>query len=106
LLLINPFGGAGAAARNWVLAQEILEKSYIDLKVVETERAGHAFDIVNKKIVPKQYDCISTVSGDGLVFEVVNGIMTRPDYDNFKDNITFGPIPGGTSNGLVKSILY
>ena len=74
--------------------------------MVETERANHAFDIVNKEIQPGQYDCISTISGDGLIFEVVNGLMTRPDYNEFKDNITFGPIPGGTSNGLVKSILF
>jgi sphingosine kinase len=39
LVLINPFGGAGAAARNWAEAQNLLGKAYIDMKVVFTERA-------------------------------------------------------------------
>lgn len=29
LVLINPFGGAGAAARNWQTARTILEKAYV-----------------------------------------------------------------------------
>jgi len=31
--------------------------------------------------------------------------MARPDYKEFEDKIVFGPIPGGTGNGLIKSIL-
>ena len=46
-----------------------------------------------------------TVSGDGLIHEVVNGIMNRTDRDAFLDTITFGLIPGGTGNALCKSIL-
>jgi hypothetical protein len=39
LVLINPFGGAGAAARNWETARAIMEKAYIELDVLFTERA-------------------------------------------------------------------
>lgn len=39
LVLINPFGGAGAAARNWETARALMEKAYIDLDVLFTERA-------------------------------------------------------------------
>lgn len=31
--------------------------------------------------------------------------MLRPDWEEFKNSITIGGIPGGTGNGLVKSLL-
>ena len=59
---------------------------------------------------------IVTVSGDGLLHEIINGLMQREDWDQFKevegrgmvrfkDILTIGAIPGGTGNGLVKSLL-
>ncbi len=47
-----------------------------------------------------------TVSGDGLLHEVINGLMIRPDWSEFKEKITVGGIPGGTGNGLVKALLH
>jgi len=47
LILLNPFSGGGQAARSWITAQPILEKAHIDMKVVTTERAGHAYEIVS-----------------------------------------------------------
>ena len=37
LILINPFGGAGAAAGNWVIARPMLENSNIEMTVKHTE---------------------------------------------------------------------
>jgi len=80
LVLINPFGGAGAAARNWEIARVLMEKAHIELDVLFTERAQHAYDMCNKELKPDDYDSIVTVSGDGLIFEVVNGFLHRPDW--------------------------
>ncbi len=44
-----------------------------------TERAGHAYDMVNHELQPGDYDGIVTVSGDGLIHEVVNGLYRRAD---------------------------
>ena len=52
-----------------------------------------------------QWNTICTVSGDGLIHEVVNGLFKRSDWNAFKETVTLGCIPGGTANGLVKSIL-
>jgi sphingosine kinase len=49
------------------------------MKVIMTERAGHAYDIVNQDLKPGDYDGIATVSGDGLIHEVVNGLYRRQD---------------------------
>ena len=50
-------------------------------------------------------DGVVSVSGDGLFHEIVNGLMGRADWEQLKDKISLGIIPGGTSNGLVKSLL-
>ena len=44
-VLINPFGGAGAARRNWETAKPLLEKANVNITVIETERAMHAHDM-------------------------------------------------------------
>lgn len=36
---------------------------------------------------------------------MVNGLLQREDWDELKNKITVGGIPGGTGNGLVKSLL-
>ena len=50
LVLINPFGGAGAAARNFETARPLLEDAHIDMTVKWTERAQHAYDICNSEL--------------------------------------------------------
>jgi sphingosine kinase len=106
LVLINPFGGAGAAARNWDTAEPLLKDAYADVEVRFTERANHAYDIANKELKEDEFDAIVTVSGDGLIFEVVNGFLHRDDWEEkFKNKVSIGCIPGGTGNGLVKSLL-
>lgn len=52
LILINPFSGRRLAAANWIIARPILDKAYLDYDVIETQRAGHAYDIVNKELKP------------------------------------------------------
>ena len=42
------------------------------------------------------------MSGDGIVHEVVNAILHRPDSASF--NVPVGVIPAGSSNGLAKAI--
>ena len=65
----------------------------------------HAYDIAKDELVSAEYDCVVTVSGDGLIHEVVNGVMQRTDRDEFLKHTTFGFIPAGTANGLIASIL-
>ena len=49
------------------------------------------------------YDAIVTVSGDGLLHEVVNGLMKHADWQRAIKH-PIGVIPGGTGNGLVVSM--
>lgn len=42
----------GLAPRKWQVAKEILDLAHIDITMKETERAGHAFDILKDEIQP------------------------------------------------------
>jgi sphingosine kinase len=81
LILINPFSGRRLAPKNWNKARPILEKAHVNLNVVFTERAMHAYDIA-KELDPDDYDGVVTVSGDGLIHEVVNGLHSRLDWES------------------------
>ena len=45
------------------------------------------------------------MSGDGLMYECVNGLMARPDGAAAMAALPLGIIPAGTGNGLAKSLL-
>ena len=50
LILANPFGGAGAAARNWLVAKPFFDVAHVDYTLRWTERANHAHDIVHAEL--------------------------------------------------------
>ena len=105
LVLVNPFSGRRLAAAKWLIARPILEKAHAELTVIETERANHAYEIVHNDIKQGDYDGIVTVSGDGLIHEVVNGLYRRNDWLQLMSSLSLGFIPGGSANGLVKAVL-
>ncbi len=53
----------------------------------------------------KLWDGIVIVSGDGLIFEVLNGLMLRDDRDEAL-KLPLGIIPGGSGNALASAICY
>ncbi|CAE8723751.1 unnamed protein product, partial [Polarella glacialis] len=71
---------------------------------VFTTRAGHARETV-QQVDPSSCDGIVIVSGDGLVHEVFNGLSSRRDAGEAM-RIPIGHIPGGSGNGLAKSVLH
>jgi len=80
LAFLNPFGGRGLAPRIWEHALTILELGHVSITLRHTEYQNHAKEIVSDQIKPGQYDGIITISGDGLIHEIINGIMSRPDH--------------------------
>lgn len=103
--MVNPFSGRHLAAYNWEMVRPVFEKAHIDMTVIMTERAGHAYDFVNQELKQGDFDGIVTVSGDGLIHEVVNGLYRRADWLQLMSTLALGFIPGGSANGLVKAVL-
>lgn len=68
-----------------------------------TTHHKHAWEVA-KTIALEKYDAVATVSGDGLVFEVLNGFAEHADpMRAFR--IPIVPIPAGSGNGLSLNLL-
>lgn len=105
LILINPYGGTGKAYqifRERVVA--LLAESDIEHDLIITDRPNHARDFVSTADL-SHWSGIVVVSGDGLLFEVFNGLMERSDWKK-AIKIPVGIIPGGSGNGLAKAISH
>ena len=105
-MLINPFSGPGKAPKIFKnTVGPLIEKSGSFYEVITTGRRNSAYDFV--KNCPNLYDWdgIVIISGDGLVYEVFNGLMARDDWKKAV-KIPVGIIPGGSGNGLAATIEF
>jgi sphingosine kinase len=74
---------------------------------METKYRNYAFEFMQAEDI-SVYDAILTVSGDGLIHEIINGLFLRPDYQEMREKGTLpslGFLPGGTSDGMGKTVL-
>lgn len=71
---------------------------------IGTEHQGHAIQIA-KELDINAYDVVVTVSGDGVIHEVINGLLQRSDAREAMKSVSLGAIPGGTGNALLISLL-
>jgi len=106
LILVNPNSGSGAAKRRYEAeVAPYFKKMNLATEVLVTTRAGHAKEI-GSKIDASKYRGIVTASGDGLLYEVLQGILSRKD-DAIATirKLKLGVLPLGSGNGLAASIL-
>ncbi|TFK76400.1 hypothetical protein BDN72DRAFT_830967 [Pluteus cervinus] len=102
-VIVNPHGGVGkgVAIYNHVV-EPILKAAGCEVTVTQTTHSGHAFEIARS--LATDYDALITVSGDGLVHEVMNGFANHEDPLKVF-TIPIAPIPTGSGNGLSLNIL-
>ncbi|KAG7242390.1 hypothetical protein INR49_023519 [Caranx melampygus] len=70
--------------------------------VCSAERQNHARELVREADL-SQWDALVIMSGDGLLHEVINGLLERPDWEE-AIQIPLGILPGGSGNALAASI--
>ncbi|GFQ01821.1 sphingosine kinase 1 [Phtheirospermum japonicum] len=103
-IFVNPFGGKKSASKIFVNdVKPLLDDANIEYTVQETKYQLYAKEVVQSLDLAK-YDGIVCVSGDGVLVEVLNGLLIRTDWDN-AIRIPLGVVPAGTGNGMVKSLL-
>ncbi|KAM9857386.1 sphingosine kinase 1-like [Aulostomus maculatus] len=103
MLLVNPQSGKGQALtfyNNHI--QRMLNEAGIPHTLVITERQNHARELVREADLT-QWDALVILSGDGLLFEVINGLLERSDWEE-AIRIPLGILPGGSGNALAASI--
>lgn len=107
VVFVNPKSGKGTAIKIWKkYVKPMLEEANIIVELIVTEYANHAREFVHNHSNITKYAAIMMIGGDGIIYEVFNGLASREDGTAILKQVTLAPIPGGTGNGLVKSILY
>uniref|UniRef100_A0A6I8PDG8 Sphingosine kinase 1 n=1 Tax=Ornithorhynchus anatinus TaxID=9258 RepID=A0A6I8PDG8_ORNAN len=103
LVLLNPRGGTGRALKLFEQrVQPMLAEADVAFTLLLTERPNHARELV-REVELARWDALVVMSGDGLMHEVVNGLMERPDWETAirKPLCT---LPGGSGNALAASV--
>lgn len=105
LVMINPASGPGKAGNIFhEKVAPLLDEGGVKYQVWCTTSAGSASDyIANCSLY--EWNGIVIVSGDGLVYELFNGLMRRKDYET-AIKTPVGVIPGGSGNGLAHSVNF
>ncbi|KAL4809546.1 ATP-NAD kinase-like domain-containing protein [Aspergillus unguis] len=99
-VLINPFGGKGAAAKLYrTYAEPVFAAAHCQLDVQETTHSGHATEIA-EQIDINAYDAIVCCSGDGLPYEVFNGLAKKPNAREALAKVAVVMIPCGSGNAM------
>uniref|UniRef100_H3AJD1 sphingosine kinase n=1 Tax=Latimeria chalumnae TaxID=7897 RepID=H3AJD1_LATCH len=105
LLLVNPYGGRGQAmhyCQTCILP--MISEADITYNLIKTERQNHARELV-RDIILSEWDGIVIISGDGLLYEVINGLMERPDWEK-AIKIPVGILPCGSGNALAGAVNF
>uniref|UniRef100_A0A3Q4G646 sphingosine kinase n=1 Tax=Neolamprologus brichardi TaxID=32507 RepID=A0A3Q4G646_NEOBR len=103
MILVNPQSGRGQALQLFTgHIQGMLTEASVPYTLVITEHQNHARELVRKADL-SQWDALVILSGDGLLFEVINGLMDREDWQE-AIQIPLGILPGGSGNALAASV--
>jgi sphingosine kinase len=103
-VFLNPFGGSKSASRIFISdVKPLLDDANIEFTLQETKYQLHAKEIAITLDLSK-YDGIICVSGDGVLVEVLNGLLERGDWE-YAIKTPLGVVPAGTGNGMAKSLL-
>ncbi|KAK3725196.1 sphinganine kinase lcb4 [Vermiconidia calcicola] len=99
-VLINPFGGQGYAQKLWTREVEpLFAAAHCEVEVEKTAYRGHAVDIAEKMDVDV-YDVVACASGDGLPYEVFNGLAKRENAVRALRKVAVAQIPCGSGNAM------
>ncbi|KAK9766058.1 hypothetical protein K7432_005152 [Basidiobolus ranarum] len=103
LLLLNPASGAKKAISIYQnIVKPMLEMAQVKHTLRQTERPLHAKEIAETYDY-SEYDAVATISGDGLLHEFLNGVLSRTDWRE-ATKTSIGIIPAGSGNALAKSV--
>ena len=99
LVLLNPGAAHGKAGGMAASIVDAFEANGASAEIVETSRPGHATEVVRDADLGR-YTGVVASGGDGSLFEVVNGVMHRPE----NDRPPIGLLPLGTGNAFCRDI--
>ncbi len=102
-ILINPNSGRQQASQIFERVRPLFTKSHLQFTVTETSSGEDTKNVV-RELDLSTTDGLVIVGGDGTIHDAIAGLMSRKDCDR-AIKTPIGVIPGGTGNGLCKSLL-
>ncbi|XP_046644308.1 sphingosine kinase 2-like isoform X2 [Daphnia pulicaria] len=106
LVFVNPNSGPGVALKTFnTRIRSFLGEANISYDLIVTTHVGHCQQIIQDSKDLSKYTGIVAVSGDGLLYEIFNGLFAREDWDTMCE-IPVGAIPQGSGNGLARSLAH
>ena len=101
LLIANPAAQRGHGAEAARIAHDLLREWVGDeaVTLAMTDFAGHAVELA-AEASSERYDTVIALGGDGIVHEVVNGLMRLP----FDKRPSFGLVPVGSGNDYARTL--
>ncbi|XP_060759904.1 sphingosine kinase 1-like [Neoarius graeffei] len=103
MVLVNPQSGRGQAMSLYTgPVLSMFTEANISHTLITTEHQNHARELVRNADL-SQWSAIIILSGDGLLHEVINGLMEREDW-NEAIRTPLGILPGGSGNALAASV--
>merc|ERR1712142_1207152 len=105
LVLINPASGKGKASKIWTEVASMTADTDTEFEVQLTKRAGHSKEILHDLDLD-QYGGVVTVSRDGGLYDIINGLYSRQDWKEVHDKFPIGLVPGGSGHAMHCSLLF
>lgn len=106
LVLLNPKSGPGKARETFQKSVvPIFIEAEIPYELHITKYANFAREFIRTRDI-YMWRSIVVVGGDGIYFEVINGMFERSDWQKAIESIPIGIIPCGSGNGLARTIAH
>lgn len=104
LVFVNPFSGTGNGIALWEhLMRPIFDELNISYEVVRTTHRGHVLEYV-ASLDCSNYDTFLIVSGDGLLFELLNGLKRNKNGIAIFRRMQIAIVPAGSGNAVCGSL--
>lgn len=100
--IVNPAAGSGRAALRWAAEEERLNKRWEGLRIVHTERRGHATEAA-REALEDGVRLVIAVGGDGTANEVLAGFTDEQGNNRFAD-AELGLLGAGTGGDFLRQL--
>ena len=102
-VVINPYSGKQQGVKIFEQVRPLLDCSNLTYTVTKTISAADTKNLV-LNLDLQETDGLVIVGGDGTIHDAIAGLMSRLDRET-AIKLPLGTIPGGTGDGLAKSLL-
>lgn len=104
LILLNPKSGPGKAREMFQKhVASVFTEAEVPFELQVTKHANFAREFVRRNDI-FAWRSVVVVGGDGIYYEVINGLFERSDWERATQSVPIGIIPCGSGNGLAKTI--